>query len=77
MSVDFNKVVVEVLEKNVAGLQIEASMMDHTLGDLGVDSLDVMLVMMDIQEKTGVAIPDESVDELTTPNKIVTFLRSR
>lgn len=77
MSVDFNEVVVEVLEKNVAGLQIEASMMDHTLGDLGVDSLDVMLVMMDIQEKTGVAIPDESVDELTTPNKIVTFLRSR
>lgn len=77
MSVDFNQVVVEVLEKNVAGLQIEASMMDHTLGDLGVDSLDVMLVMMDIQEKTGVAIPDESVDGLTTPNKIVNFLKSR
>lgn len=77
MSVDFNQVVVAVLEKNVAGLQIEASMMDHTLGDLGVDSLDVMLVMMDIQEKTGIAIPDESVDGLTTPNKIVNFLKSR
>ena len=77
MSVDFNQVVIGVLEKNVAGLQIEASMMDYTLSDLGVDSLDVMLVMMDIQEKTGVVIPDDSVDELTTPNKIVNFLKSR
>lgn len=76
MSVDFGRVVIEVLENNVAGLQVEINMMDHTLGDLGVDSLDVMLVMMDIQEKTGVAIPDESVDELTTPNKIVAFLES-
>lgn len=76
MSVDFGRVVIEVLEKNVAGLQVEMHMMDQTLGDLGVDSLDVMLVMMDIQESTGVAIPDEKVDELTTPNKIVAFLKS-
>ncbi|MNG10832.1 Acyl carrier protein [compost metagenome] len=77
MSVDFNEVVVEVLEKNVVGLQLEANMMDQTLGDIGVDSLDVMLVMMDIQEKTGIVIPDESVDELTTPNKIINYLKSR
>ncbi|BAU73421.1 hypothetical protein ppKF707_3644 [Metapseudomonas furukawaii] len=51
-------------------------MMDHTLGELGVDSLDVMLVMMDIQEKTGVVISDEKVDELNTPSKIVAFLES-
>lgn len=76
MSVDFDRVVIEALENNVAGLQVEINMMDHTLGELGVDSLDVMLVMMDIQEKTGVAIPDESADELTTPNKIVAFLES-
>nr|WP_298138158.1 acyl carrier protein [uncultured Pseudomonas sp.] len=75
MSVDFRQVVIEVLENNVAGLQVEVDMMDHTLGDLGVDSLDVMLVMMDIQEKTGVAIPDEKVEELSTPNKIVDYLK--
>ncbi|WP_036992656.1 acyl carrier protein [Metapseudomonas furukawaii] len=76
MSVDYGRVVIEVLEKNVAGLKVETNMMDHTLGELGVDSLDVMLVMMDIQEKTGVVISDEKVDELNTPSKIVAFLES-
>jgi acyl carrier protein len=76
MDIDFSQVVIEVLESNVANLQLGANMMDHTLGDLGVDSLDVMLVLMDIQEKTGVAIPDDQVDELNTPNKIVAFLKS-
>lgn len=76
MSVDYGRVVIEVLEKNVAGLKVEINMMDHTLGELGVDSLDVMLVMMDIQEKTGVVISDEKVDELNTPSKIVAFLES-
>lgn len=76
MSLDFNQIVIAVLESNVANLQLGGDMMDHTLGDLGVDSLDVMLVLMDVQEKTGVAIPDERVDELNTPNKIVAFLKA-
>lgn len=52
MSADLEKVVINAIEKNVAGLHIDESMMDHALGELGVDSLDVMLVMMDIQEAT-------------------------
>jgi acyl carrier protein len=76
MSIDFGRVVVEAIEKNVAGLRIEMSMMEQTLADLGVDSLDVMLVMMDIQERTGISIPDEKVDELRTPNNIIAFLET-
>jgi acyl carrier protein len=76
MSIDFGRVVVEAIEKNVAGLRIEMSMMEQTLGDLGVDSLDVMLVMMDIQERTGISIPDDKVEELRTPNNIIAFLEA-
>ncbi|QNG99600.1 acyl carrier protein [Pseudomonas sediminis] len=77
MSADLEKVVINAIEKNVAGLHIDESMMDHALGELGVDSLDVMLVMMDIQEATGITITDDDVEGLVTPNLIVSFLRSK
>jgi len=68
------KIVIEVLEDNVLDLEITEDMMDQTLVDIGVDSLDVMLVMMDIQEKSGVPISDDKADELNTPRKIVDFI---
>ena len=55
------KIVIEVLEDNVLDLEITEDMMDQTLVDIGVDSLDVMLVMMDIQEKSGVPISDDTL----------------
>ncbi|ASK33639.1 hypothetical protein CEK62_04160 [Alcanivorax sp. N3-2A] len=68
------KIVIEVLEDNVQDLEMSDDKMDETLVDIGVDSLDVMLVMMDIQEKSGVKISDDKADELDTPNKIVNFI---
>ncbi|WP_101676232.1 acyl carrier protein [Alloalcanivorax mobilis] len=68
------KIVIEVLEDNVQDLEMSDDKMDETLVDIGVDSLDVMLVMMDIQEKSGVKISDDKADELDTPNKIVDFI---
>ena len=68
------KIVIDVLEDNVLDLEMTKDMMDQNLVDIGVDSLDIMLVMMDIQEKSGVKISDEDADSLETPNKIVDFL---
>jgi acyl carrier protein len=68
------KIVIDVLEDNVQDLEMLEDKMDQTLVDIGVDSLDVMLVMMDIQEKSGVKISDDKADQLDTPNKIVDFI---
>lgn len=68
------RIVIDVLEDNVLDLKMSKDNMDHTLVDIGVDSLDIMLVMMDIQEKSGIKISDEDADKLDTPNKIVAFL---
>jgi acyl carrier protein len=68
------KIVVSVIENNVLGLEMSDEKMNQTLVDLGVDSLDVMIVIMDVAEAAGVEISDDQVDELETPQKIVDFI---
>lgn len=77
MSNNYNSIIVEVLERNVAGLSMTEDKLNKTLTELGVDSLDVMLILMDIQEKTGIMIPEEKADYLDTPEKIFEFLVSQ
>jgi acyl carrier protein len=68
------KVVVSVLEKHVPGLEVTAEKMSENLSDLGVDSLETMIVMMEISEATSVEIGDDEADRLNTPEKIVEFV---
>ena len=68
------KIVIATLEKNVDGLVMTEDKMDIDLESLGVDSLDVMVVMLDVSEATGVEISDDQAEELDTPKKIVDFI---
>jgi len=68
------KIVMSMLEKNVDGLEMSDDKMDKTLVDLGVDSLDVMLVIMDVGEAAGITISDDQAEILDTPEKIVEFI---
>lgn len=71
---DAVEIVMSMLEKNVDGLKMSEEKMDKTLVDLGVDSLDVMLVIMDVGEAAGVSIDDDQAEDLDTPQKIVQFI---
>ena len=68
------KIVTSMLEKNVNGLAMSEDKMDKTLVDIGVDSLDVMLVIMDVGEAAGITISDDQAEILDTPEKIVEFI---
>lgn len=68
------KIVMTMLEKNVEGLKMTEDQMDTDLIDLGVDSLGVMVVMLDVSEAAGVTINDDQAEELDTPAKIVEFI---
>lgn len=68
------KLVVDVIENNVRGLTFSPAMMGQKLTDIGVDSLDVMVVMMEIQEQSGITIGDDDAERLDTPEKIVDFI---
>ena len=68
------EIVRAVLERNVAGLSLPDEKFDVELKALGLDSLDNMVVMLEIQEESGVTIPEEAVDHLTTPAQIVRYI---
>ncbi|HAI38388.1 MAG TPA: hypothetical protein DCM40_09805 [Maribacter sp.] len=68
------KIVMSALEKNVEGLIMTEDQLGQNLEELGVDSLDVMLLLMDIDEATGVSINDDDAEQLDTPEKIIEFI---
>ena len=43
---------------------------------LGMDSLDAMELVMLIEEKTGLSIPEEKLPEFITVNDIVNYVNS-
>ena len=71
------KIVMAMLEKNVEGLEMSEDKMGETLENLGVDSLDMMLVVMDAGEAAGVTISDDDAETLDTRDKIVDFIISQ
>ena len=68
------KIVISILQKTVDGLEMNDEKMKKTLVDLGVDSLDIMLVIMDIAEAANREINNDQAEGLKTPEKIVDFL---
>ena len=68
------KIVFSVLAANVDSLEMSEDKLSTTLADLGVDSLDTMVVMMEVAEAAGVTISDDEAEELNTPESIVNFI---
>jgi len=42
--------------------------------DLGADSLDLAELVMDIENKFGIAIPDHEVEKLTTIGSLIDYI---
>jgi acyl carrier protein len=48
-----------------------------TFKELGVDSLEVANIFLNITEKYGVDVPDEEIDRLLTIDQVVAYLQPR
>ena len=46
---------------------------DEALKNYGVDSLDMMSILLSVQEITGVEIHDEDIDQLTSVKEISNY----
>lgn len=45
--------------------------------DLGLDSLDVVEVVMAVEEEFGIEIPDEAADNFKTPQEVIEFVHDK
>lgn len=63
----------EILTKHVAeGLEVRPNA--HIQNDLNLDSLGVMEVVADIEDRFAIVIPNEVLDRVTTPEEIARAL---
>jgi len=49
---------------------------DQSLFDLGIDSLDHASILLQVEERFGVKIPDEAAEALTSVSAIAGFVTS-
>lgn len=70
---DVKAIVVEQLGVSADEVKMESKFVD----DLGADSLDVVELIMELEEKLGVTIPDEDAEKITSVGDVVAYIDSK
>ncbi len=47
------------------------------IDDLGLDSLDMVELVMELEEECGIEIPDEDAEKLTTVGEAISYVEKR
>lgn len=61
----------EILKRNNMQAQLNEKDCDKTLKELGVNSLASMTIIVELEEKYGIQIPDDKLMEIKTPNDLI------
>ncbi|WP_201352474.1 acyl carrier protein [Hydrogenimonas urashimensis] len=67
---DVKEVVVEQLNVNPDEVKLESKFVE----DLGADSLDVVELVMALEEKFGIEIPDDQAEKIQTVGDAVKYI---
>jgi len=70
---DIKEVVVEQLSVNADEVKDDAKFVE----DLGADSLDVVELVMALEEKFDIEIPDDEAEKIQTIADVVTYIESK
>ncbi|MCD7775051.1 MAG: acyl carrier protein [Clostridiales bacterium] len=55
-------------------IEEEEITMDTTLDDLGVDSLDLIDIVMDLEDEFDLEVPDDALERFTSVGDVVAFV---
>lgn len=69
---DVKAVIVEQLSVNADEVKLESKFVD----DLGADSLDVVELVMELESKFDIEIPDEEAEKISTVKDVVDYIES-
>ena len=66
----------KVLAKSTSNLKLSKSNMDKTIKELGLDSLELMEIIVQIEEEFKITLDDEILVNLKTPNDLIKLVES-
>ena len=66
----------EILIDQLYLTDVEVKPESRIKADLGADSLDILQLLMTIQEKKGIVIPDEALATFETVQDVVDYLEN-
>lgn len=70
---DVKAIIAEQLSVKIEEVTETASFVD----DLGADSLDTVELVMALEEKFGIEIPDEDAEKMTTVGEAIRYLEEK
>ncbi|OIP55202.1 MAG: acyl carrier protein [Helicobacteraceae bacterium CG2_30_36_10] len=70
---DIKEVVVEQLSVNAEEVKEDSKFVE----DLGADSLDVVELVMALEEKFDIEIPDDEAEKIQTVRDVVNYIESK
>lgn len=73
--VDMKKQVIEIL-KQFGIPETAITNQTHFSRDLGLDSLDTVDLIMQLEKSFGIRIPDEDYEKLTTMQRVLDYLEA-
>lgn len=71
---DTRKVVSDILAKRI---DISSLKEEDSLKDIGLDSLDLVEVMLEIEDTLGIEFDSEEIGELTTLKSVLDLINSK
>ncbi len=71
---DTRKVVSDILAKRI---DVSSLKEEDSLKDIGLDSLDLVEVMLEIEDTLGVEFDSEEIGELTTLKSVLDLINSK
>ncbi|MDT7907185.1 MAG: acyl carrier protein [Candidatus Calescibacterium sp.] len=73
LEMKIKSVIAEKAGKSVSDIRDDASFIE----DLGLDSLDLVDMIMKLEEEFGISIPDEDLDKIRTVKDAINYIREK
>lgn len=64
-----------IIEESVKGVDIATLGDEQDFSEVGIDSLDHSMILLAVEERSNIKIPDEAVDSCASVAGIVAFLK--
>ncbi|MFZ8801457.1 MAG: acyl carrier protein [Candidatus Calescibacterium sp.] len=73
LEMKIKSVIAEKAGKSISDIRDDASFIE----DLGLDSLDLVDMIMKLEEEFGISIPDEDLDKIRTVKDAINYIREK